>query len=50
MKLEDIIPLLKEISQRIDESVDNPGERELLSDVVELMGAIYDDNWMFVRN
>jgi hypothetical protein len=44
----DVIPMLHKIAYLIDNAVEN-GEDEKVSEIVELMKAIVDDNWIFVR-
>lgn len=45
----DVVPMLHKIADLIDTAVEN-GEDEKVSEIVELMKGIADDNWMFVRN
>ena len=44
-----VVPMLHKIAELIDTAVEN-GEDEKVSEIVELMKGIADDNWMFVRN
>ena len=48
--IKDIIPILHQISKCIDESIENNVDEDKISDVVELMKGIADDNWTYIRN
>jgi hypothetical protein len=45
----DVVPMLHKIADLIDTAVENV-EDEKVSEIVELMKGIADDNLMFVRN
>ena len=45
----DVVPMLHQIAELIDDAVEN-GKEEEVSEIIELIKAIADDNWMFVRN
>jgi hypothetical protein len=49
MSISDAIPMLHKIAELIDIAIEN-GENEKVSEVIELMDAISDDNWMYLRN
>ena len=44
-----VVPMLHQIAELIDDAVQN-GKQEEVSEIIELMKGIAEDNWMFVRN
>jgi len=45
-----VVPMLHQIAQCIDDAIENNEDDDKISEVVELMKGIAEDNWMFVRN
>lgn len=49
LNIDNIIPILHQIVKLIDEEVEN-GDENKVSDIIQLMQGIVNDNWMFIRN
>lgn len=47
---EQIINILQEIANEIDDAIEGDVWDEGISEIIELMKDIAEDNWMFVRN
>ena len=45
-----VVPMLHQIAKCIDDAIENNEDNDKISEVVELMKGIAEDNWMFVRN
>lgn len=50
LDLSEIIPILHKIGECIDVAVENGAEENKISEIIELMKGIADDNWVFIRN
>ena len=50
LNLDCVIPMLHQIAKCIDDAIENNEDNEKISEIVELMEGIAEDNWMFVRN
>lgn len=47
IKLSEVIPMLHEISECIDEEI---YDEDKISDIIELMRDIVEDNYMYIRH
>jgi hypothetical protein len=50
LNIADVMPMLHKIARCIDDAIENSEDESKISDVIELMKGIADDNWMFIRN
>lgn len=45
-----VVPVLHQIAKCIDGAIENNEDNDKISEVIELMKGIAEDNWMFARN
>jgi hypothetical protein len=50
LNIADVMPMLHQIARCIDAAIENNIDESKISDIVELMKGIADDNWVFIRN
>lgn len=48
IKITEVLQLLKEISECIDDAIENEENDELVSEIIDYVEGIAEDNWMYL--